>query len=98
MHIVRGRVVLMLLINVCMFILPHGVVCAILISKALRLAHVSEGSHSITCHPRVYPGENAKHEIAGHQIDGPICQGGNCRAWKLQTGLNIYFAHQVQLQ
>ena len=25
--------------------------CAILISKALRLARVKEGSHSFTCHP-----------------------------------------------
>ena len=26
-----------------------------LISKALRLARVNEGSHSFTCHPHVYP-------------------------------------------
>ena len=32
--------------------------CRILISKALRLAHVSEGSHSFTYHPRVYPHNN----------------------------------------
>jgi len=28
--------------------------CAILISKALRLACVNEGSQSFTCHPHVY--------------------------------------------
>jgi len=28
---------------------------AILISEALRLARVNEGSHSFTCHPDVYP-------------------------------------------
>ena len=28
--------------------------CAILITKALRLAHVNEGSHCFTCHPHVY--------------------------------------------
>jgi len=26
-----------------------------LISKALRLAHVHEGPHSFTCYPHVYP-------------------------------------------
>jgi len=29
--------------------------CAILISKVLRLARVNEGSHSFTCHLHVYP-------------------------------------------
>jgi len=28
---------------------------AILISKALRMARVNEGSHSFTCHPHIYP-------------------------------------------
>jgi len=29
--------------------------CAILITKELRLTRVNEGSHSSTCHPHVYP-------------------------------------------
>ena len=29
--------------------------CAILISKALRLICVNEESHNFTCHPHVYP-------------------------------------------
>jgi len=29
--------------------------CAILLLKALRLAHANERSHSFTCHPHVYP-------------------------------------------
>ena len=29
--------------------------CALLISKALKLARVNEGSHSFTCHPHVDP-------------------------------------------
>ena len=31
------------------------VMCVILVSKALRLARVNEGSRSFTCHPLVYP-------------------------------------------
>ena len=31
------------------------IMCAILISKALRLARINEGSHSFTCYPHVYP-------------------------------------------
>jgi len=32
----------------------YCIICAILISRALRLAHVNEESHSFTCHPDVY--------------------------------------------
>jgi len=37
------------------------IMCAILIYKALSLAHVNEGSHRFTCHPRVYPHYGMSH-------------------------------------